>query len=42
MLAKPPENGRAAIRGHEKSAGLWEDLGWTAGKLVCPCTNVKD
>lgn len=42
MLAKPLENGKTSIKGHEKSAGLWEDLGWTTGKPVHPRTNVKD
>lgn len=39
---KPLENGKASIRGLEKSAGLREDLGWTTGKPVHPHTNVKD
>lgn len=30
-LAKPLENGEASIGGHQKPAGLWESLDWTAG-----------
>lgn len=38
-LAKPPENGEASVRGHQRPADLREGQDWTAGNLYI---HVKD